>query len=233
MKYQSIVILTGAGISAESGIKTFRGSDGLWENHQIQDVASPEGFQRDPALVYRFYNERRRQLISDQVQPNPAHHALTQLEKDFNGSFLLITQNIDDLHERSEQKNIIHMHGELLKMRCQRTGKVYPTREDFDAQSICECCQEKGHLRPHIVWFGEMPHFMERIQVALEDCDLFISIGTSGLVYPAALFSQWTPYGAHKIEINLDRTQVSGQFHETLIGPASEMVPSIVKRILN
>jgi NAD-dependent deacetylase len=227
---QRIVILTGAGISAESGLSTFRDQGGLWEKHRIEDVATPEAFERDPKLVYSFYNTRREQL--NHVHPNAAHLALAQLEQEFRGEVLLITQNVDDLHDRAGSNNLIHMHGELKKMRCTRTGKIYPIIGDLDANHVCDCCQKPGLLRPHIVWFGEMPLSMERIQSELELCDLFISIGTSGAVYPAAMFVDWAPSDAYKIEMNLDITQVSEAFHQCIVGAASVQVPKLVQELI-
>ncbi len=227
MPYRSIVVLTGAGISAESGIRTFRAADGLWEDHRIEDVASPEGFARNPALVQRFYNERRRKLADPAVQPNAAHLALAEFERQFNGNFLLVTQNVDDLHDRAGSKNLIHMHGELLKMRCSMSQQIYPITDDLDSERRCDCCALKGTLRPHIVWFGEMPLAMDRIYSALESCDLFVSIGTSGNVYPAAGFVQAArAAGAHTVELNLEPSQQRSSFVEARHGRASELVPS-------
>tara|TARA_Y100001970_G_scaffold237809_1_gene298527 strand:- start:926 stop:1651 length:726 start_codon:yes stop_codon:yes gene_type:complete len=228
-KFSSIVILTGAGISAESGIKTFRDHDGLWENHRVEDIASPEGFQRNPTMVYNFYNERRSQLLSDEVQPNKGHLALAQLEDEFKGQTTLITQNVDDLHERAGSKNILHMHGELLKMRCQLSNQVFLTKENFDANTKCLCCNKLGTLRPHIVWFGEIPFNMDDIHQALEKCDLFLSIGTSGQVYPAAMFMQVArQHGALTIEINKDPTSNSPLFDKTFHGKAGEILPKFI-----
>ena len=233
MKYQSIVVLTGAGISAESGIKTFRASDGLWENHRVEDVASPEGFAKNPDLVQRFYNERRKQLLSDEVAPNPAHMALAALEQKFNGRVLLVTQNIDDLHERGGSHNVIHMHGELLKMFCCLSGKRVEIRGEINGETTCECCQKTGTLRPDIVWFGEIPYRMHEISMALESCDLFLSIGTSGNVYPAAGFvSVANQVGAKTVEINLEASTVGSQFTESLYGKAGEVLPSYVEMLL-
>ena len=230
---QSIVILTGAGISAESGIKTFRASDGLWEEHRIDDVATPEGFARDPALVNRFYNERRRPILAQSVRANPAHIALARLEREFSGSLLIVTQNIDNLHEQAGSNNVIHMHGEILKMRCTQTDKIYDCIADIDSESECECCQQAGTLRPHIVWFGEMPLYMDEIYTALSNCDLFLAIGTSGNVYPAAGFVQAASQaGAHCIEINLEGSNVSDFFDEHIIGKAGETVPAWVDGVL-
>lgn len=223
---QSIVVLTGAGISAESGIRTFRAADGLWEDHRIEDVASPEGFARNPALVQRFYNERRRKLFDSSVQPNAAHIALAAFERTFPGEFLLVTQNVDDLHERAGSNQLIHMHGELLKMRCSMSQQIFPIQGDLLSEQRCECCALTGTLRPHIVWFGEMPLEMERIYAALDRCDLFVSIGTSGNVYPAAGFVQAArAAGAHTVELNLEPSMQRSSFVEARHGRASEVVP--------
>ncbi|MGS2724519.1 Sir2 family NAD+-dependent deacetylase [Porticoccus sp. GXU_MW_L64] len=225
-EYHSVVVLTGAGISAESGIRTFRASDGLWDEHRIEDVASPEGFARDPDLVHRFYNERRQQLLSREVQPNPAHNALAKFEAQWPGEFLLVSQNIDDLHERSGSNNLIHMHGELLKIRCSACGALDNITEDCSPGTTCPQCQSTGSLRPHVVWFGEMPLQMDAIYQALENCDLFVSIGTSGNVYPAAGFFQLARQaGAHSVELNLEPSASGSQFDEQHYGPASEVVP--------
>lgn len=221
----SIVVLTGAGISAESGINTFRAIDGLWENHPVDEVATVQGFQRNPQLVYDFYNQRRRQLRSEKIGPNPAHSALAKFEHDFAGSFLLVTQNIDNLHERAGSKNILHMHGELLKMRCLNTELVFDISEDFSFDTQCRCCRSSGNLRPHIVWFGEMPFHMNQINQALESCDLFVAIGTSGNVYPAAGFYQTAKISrAQTVELNLERT--GSRFDKHIYGKASEIVPA-------
>ena len=222
----SIVVLTGAGISAESGIKTFRDVGGLWENYRVEEVASPEGFAADPILVHRFYNMRRHRLLHGGIEPNPAHLALAKLDREFPGEFLLVTQNIDNLHERAGSARLLHMHGEILKMRCSDSGQVYPINRDLSVEDRCECCNEPGRLRPHVVWFGEMPMEMDRIYNALENCDLFISIGTSGNVYPAAGFVQLArESGAHTVEINLEPSAVESAFHEHIYGLASEQVP--------
>jgi len=232
-KLSSIVILTGAGISAESGIKTFRASDGLWENHRIEDVASPEGFVRDPDLVQNFYNGRRNQLLSDEITENLAHLALSKLAREFSGEVVLVTQNIDDLHERAGSTNVMHMHGEILKMRCSNTELISECKQDLFTSSQCECCEGVGNLRPHIVWFGEMPFFMDEIYAALSRCDLFVAIGTSGHVYPAAGFVDFASQsGAETLEINLERSNVANQFDQGLYGLASEQVPLWVNSIL-
>lgn len=229
----NIVVLTGAGISAESGIRTFRGSDGLWENHRIEDVATPEAFARNPALVQRFYNERRRQLQDPALQPNAAHHALAELEAAWPGDFLLVTQNVDNLHERAGSRRLLHMHGELLKMRCTRSGEIFPVEHDITADLRCACCDASGTLRPHIVWFGEIPLNMERIEAHLMHSGLFVSIGTSGNVYPAAGFVRIArAAGAHTIEVNLEASQVAGSFAEHRQGPAGTKVPELVRQLL-
>ena len=230
---QSIVVLTGAGISAESGIQTFRDNNGLWENYRVEDVASPEGFAADPVLVHRFYNMRRHRLLHGGIEPNPAHLALAKLDREFPGEFLLVTQNIDNLHERAGSVRLLHMHGEILKVRCSSTGQVYPIDQDLSVQDYCECCNKPGRLRPHVVWFGEMPMEMDRIYNALENCDLFISIGTSGNVYPAADFVQIARSArAHTVEINLEPSAVESAFHEHIYGLAGEKVPVFTDDLL-
>ena len=224
-----IVILTGAGISAESGLRTFRAADGLWENHRVQDVATPEAFQRNPALVYRFYNERRRSLST--VQPNAAHLALARLEREGGGQVLLVTQNVDDLHDRAGSQNLLHMHGELLKGRCQACGAVHPWPDDMDADTCCPTCG-RGAMRPHIVWFHEMPLEMDRIYQALECCDLFVSIGTSGHVYPAAGFVEAVGPGTRTVELNLEPSLMASTFQEARTGKATELVPAFVSQLL-
>jgi NAD-dependent deacetylase len=242
--YKNIVVLTGAGISAESGIATFRDSNGLWENHRVEDVATPVAFQKDPALVHKFYNARRKQLLDPEVQPNDAHTALAEFEKRHKGGFVVITQNVDDLHERAGTKNILHMHGELFKKRCQKSGEVSLAVNDFDCQTACSCCKESGNLRPHIVWFGESPFGMDKCQKLLQLCDLFVSIGTSGHVYPAADFvniakngiGAWPPgdplageltkgSSAKVVEINMQSTVLESSFDEGFYGPATSEVP--------
>lgn len=233
MAIESIVILTGAGISAESGIRTFRAADGMWEDHKVEDVATSEAFYRDPHLVHRFYNERRAQLLSDPVQPNLGHKALADLERHFPGELLLVTQNIDNLHERAGSENVLHMHGELLNLRCNDSGVVYRFEGASQPEDLCQCCGASGNLRPDIVWFGEMPMQMERIYAALERCDLFISIGTSGHVYPAAGFVEVAKAaGALTVELNLEPSRVESAFDHRVYGMASEVVPEFVNDIL-
>ena len=228
----SIVILTGAGVSAESGVQTFRGPDGLWEGHRVEDVATPEAFARDPVLVQNFYNMRRQALSS--INPNAAHEALARLEREFQGDFLLVTQNVDDLHERGGSSNLIHMHGELKRVRCEACGAVMAWEIDLFQETPCPKCTATSALRPHIVWFGEMPFAMHSIEAALASCDLFVSLGTSGNVYPAAGFVNLARnYGrAHTIELNLEPSLGASQFHECRHGPATEIVPAFVEEIL-
>ena len=228
---RSIVVLTGAGISAESGIETFRAAEGLWANHRVDDVATPEGFARNPQLVYEFYNQRRRQLLTPEISPNAAHSALAKFEHEFDGEFLLVTQNVDNLHERAGSQNLIHMHGELLKMRCLNSKLVFDVSEDFDYDTHCRCCRSAGNLRPHVVWFGEMPLQMNRINSALENCDMFVAIGTSGNVYPASGFYQTAKIRkASTVELNLERTGSS--FDQHVSGPATECVPQFFESLL-
>ena len=228
---RSIVILTGAGISAESGIETFRAADGLWANHPVDEVATPEGFERNPQLVYQFYNQRRRQLLSPDISPNAAHSALARFEHEFDGEFLLVTQNIDNLHERAGSENLLHMHGELLKMRCLNSKLVFDITEDLDFDTHCRCCRSPGNLRPHVVWFGEMPFHMHQINAALESCDMFVAIGTSGNVYPASGFYQTAKIRrAHTVELNLEKT--GSAFDTHIYGPATETVPRFFEELL-
>lgn len=226
-----LVILTGAGISAESGISTFRDGNGLWEQHRIEDVATPGGFLRNPDLVHRFYNQRRAQLF--EVQPNAAHRALAELEERWPGGVLLVTQNVDDLHERAGSQNLIHMHGELLKLRCLRCGAIHSWTGPAGVDTPCPACSQVACLRPHIVWFGEVPFDMERIEAALSRCGAFFSVGTSGKVYPAAGFVEWVGVAALTMELNLAPSDNSALFHVHRSGPAGESVPALVAELLS
>ncbi len=227
---RNIVVLTGAGISAESGIDTFRSEGGLWEQHRIEDVATPEGFARDPNLVLNFYDMRRAALA--QVMPNPAHEALARLEREFRGDLLLVTQNVDDLHERGGARNVLHMHGELNSALCTACEMRTPFHGAMIARSPCPECRAPN-LRPDVVWFGEMPYQMDRIYRALRNADLFVSIGTSGAVYPAAGFVRDArEMGAKTLELNLERSEGSHWFHESRLGKASELVPAWVDEVL-
>jgi NAD-dependent deacetylase len=229
IEYQSIVVLTGAGVSAESGVPTFRGPDGLWEGHRVEDVATPEAFARDPVMVQRFYNMRRRDLLSEHIRPNPGHLALAELEQACTGSFLLITQNVDNLHERGGSQNLLHMHGELLVCICQVCGHHFRVVDDIAVDDACGRCGHTGGLRPDIVWFGEMPKYMDMIHHALAECDLLLSAGTSGNVYPAAGFAQIARQaGASLVEVNLQDTGISGQFHRHYQGPSGDVLPELV-----
>ncbi len=228
---RDIVILTGAGVSAESGVATFRGPDGLWEGHRVEDVATPEGFSRDPALVHAFYDARREKLAT--VEPNAAHRALARLDARWPGDLLLVTQNVDDLHERAGSKRLLHMHGELKSGWCLRCGERFGWDGPMGQGEQCPGCGSSGGVRPDIVWFGEMPYDMERIDAALQKADLFVSIGTSGGVYPAAGFVQTARYcGAQCLEMNLEPSQGSIFFHESRIGTAGEQVPQWVEEVL-
>ncbi len=227
----SIVILTGAGISAESGLATFRAADGLWCGHRIEDVATPEAFDRQPEIVHAFYNERRRQLAS--VAPNAAHLALAELAQRDSGRVTIITQNVDDLHQRAGKAGVIlPMHGELKKVRCVVSGEVFVWHEDLSTQTPCPCCKRQGRLRPHIVWFGEMPLYMNAIETLMAECDMFVSIGTSGQVYPAAGFVRLArSHGAHTVELNLEPSAISGHFAERRYGKATELVPAFIQSL--
>lgn len=228
-----IVILTGAGVSQESGIATFRDAGGLWEKVRIEDVATPRAFAKDPDRVLAFYNARRKQLLGSGIMPNAAHKALARLEKEGCEPVLLVTQNIDDLHERAGSVNLLHMHGELLKARCVACGSVLPWKEDLTRKDKCPGCSQKGSLRPHIVWFEEMPFHMDEIERALASCRLFVSIGTSGNVYPAAGFAAHArAHGARVLEINLEPSQGARVFHQGRYGKAGQLVPVWVEEVL-
>ena len=228
---RNIVILTGAGVSAESGLATFRGPDGLWEGHRVEDVCTPEAYARDPALVHAFYDARREKLGA--VEPNAAHQALARLDAEWPGELLLVTQNVDDLHERAGSKRLLHMHGELASGWCLACDDRFGWTGPMGEGASCPVCQVEGQVRPDIVWFGEMPYAMERIDAALHACDLFVSIGTSGAVYPAAGFVQTARYcGARTLEMNLEPSLGSVYFDETRTGPAGALVPQWVVEIL-
>jgi NAD-dependent deacetylase len=231
-----IFILTGAGVSAESGLGTFRDKDGtgIWARFDPMKLATPKAFARDPREVHAFYNMRRRNLLA--AQPNAAHAALSRLEaglKKRGGDLFLATQNIDDLHERGGSGRVVHMHGELLKARCVACEAVSSWREDLDVDCECPRCGRSGDLRPHVVWFGEMPMYMEAIDEALQGSDLFVSIGTSGAVYPAAGFvSEARALGIRTCEINLEPSDNASEFDEAHYGPASDTVPAWVTSVL-
>jgi NAD-dependent deacetylase len=227
---RNIVILTGAGVSAESGVATFRGPGGLWEGQRVEDVCTPEALAHDPVLVHRFYDERRAKLAS--VEPNAAHHALARLDAKWPGELLLVTQNVDDLHERAGSQRLLHMHGELNSALCALCGVQTEWRDSLPPQTRCPSCDAPA-LRPDIVFFGEMPYHMDVIEAALARADIFVSIGTSGAVYPAAGFVRTARYhGAQTLELNLDRSEGSGWFDESRLGPAGTLVPDWVESLL-
>ncbi len=231
MSIRNIVILTGAGVSAELGVPTFRGPDGLWEGHRVEDVATPEAFRRDPVLVQRFYDDRRAALA--RVAPNAAHLALARLDREWPGEFLLVTQNVDDLHERGGSRRLLHMHGELKRALCTGCGAAPVWEGGLSGEPACPRCDAVGRLRPDIVWFGEMPYRMDVIEAAIDACDLFVSIGTSGAVYPAAGFVGWArAAGARTLEINLDPSAGTAMFDEARHGPAGVLVPAWVDEVL-
>ena len=229
--YTRIVILTGAGLSAESGLGTFRDKDGIWTKYDLNEVATPEGFARNPVLVHDFYNKRRQG--HEKARPNAAHDALARLEKEHPGDVLIVTQNIDALHEAAGSRNLIHMHGELLRALCVQCGARHDWSEDIAVDTACPACSEIGSMRPDVVWFGEMPYHMERIYKALVACDLFLSIGTSGTVYPAAGFvAEARQAGAHTVELNLEPSDGISLFEEAVHGNATEIVPTYVDRLI-
>lgn len=227
---QNIVVLTGAGISAESGVATFRGPGGLWEGHRVEDVCTPQALARDPELVHRFYDLRRAALAT--VEPNAAHRALARLDAEWRGGLLIVTQNVDDLHERAGAARMLHMHGELKAGLCAACDTRRPWTGDMMPGTVCAACGAPA-MRPDIVFFGEIPYEMERIQAALSDCDLFVSIGTSGAVYPAAGFVQLAnAVGARTLELNLDPSEGSDWFDESRLGSAGVLVPTWVEEVL-
>lgn len=231
--YRNIVVLTGAGLSAELGISTFRDKDGIWAKVDYRDVATPEGYERNPGLVLDFYNDRRRANAG--VKPNSAHLALAHLEVEYSGEVLIVTQNIDPLHEAAGSRNLIHMHGEIAKALCSFCGdRRHIGMTDIEVDDVCPACERAGGIRPDVVWFGEMPYHMQRIDDALQACDLFISIGTSGTVYPAANFvAQARASCAHTVELNLEPSQGASMFHEMINGKATQVVPAYVERLLS
>ena len=233
MAHRSIVILTGAGISKESGLDTFRDADGLWAKVRIEDVATPEAFARDPARVHAFYNERRRGLRNSNVQPNAAHRSLAELERRWPGEILLVTQNIDDLHERAGSQAVIHLQGELLKARCTICGKVSERYDDITEASDCPICGNAGHLRPHIVWVGEEPLRIASVYQALAHASLFLAIGAAIGNEPAQSFlAEARRAGARTVELNRDLAPYAEPFDERITGPLAETVPAYVKKLI-
>lgn len=230
MAWMRVVVLTGAGISAESGIATFRDAGGLWEGHRVEDVATPEGFERDPHTVQRFYDARRRAVAA--AAPNAAHRALARLEGALGDDLLIVTQNVDDLHERGGARSVVHMHGELRRAQCTRCGARPPWDGDLAPAPPCPVCGERA-LRPDVVWFGEVPHELDRIERAVAHADVFAAIGTSGEVYPAAGYvALAAAYGAHTVELNLVPTGALAPFDEVRVGPATTVVPEFVDDLL-
>ena len=228
----SVVILTGAGLSAESGVPTFRDAGGIWARYDYRDVATPEGFARNPALVHDFYNMRRRAHAD--VRANAAHAALARLEREYGGDVWIVTQNVDALHEEAGSQNLIHMHGELFRALCGACGESRPWRDDISLTTHCPSCRASGTMRPDVVWFGEMPYHMERIAELLGSADVFVSIGTSGNVYPAAGFvAEARRAGAHTVELNLEPSEGRTLFAEAVYGRATEVVPAFVETLLN
>lgn len=225
------MVLTGAGLSAESGVSTFRDPNGIWAKYDWREVATPEGFKRNPAQVHDFYNMRRR--THKDVKPNLAHIALARLEAE-HGDVTIVTQNVDALHEAAGSRSLIHMHGEALKSLCTKCDGRNPWAGDMTLDTPCPSCGKRGGMRPDVVWFGEMPYHMERIAELLSRCDLFMSIGTSGHVYPAAGFvAEARSAGAHTVELNLEPSQGASLFHEAIYGPATEVVPKYVDGLLS
>jgi NAD-dependent protein deacetylase/lipoamidase len=230
-KFQRIVILTGAGLSAESGLSTFRDKDGIWAKHRIEDVATPEAFARNPERVLEFYNVRRKGARG--VRPNAAHESLAWLEAEYPGDVLTVTQNIDPLHEMAGTKHLIHMHGEIMKALCAHCGSRRQWEQDLTIDLVCRGCRKSGGMRPDVVWFGEMPYRMDEIYAALNACNLFISIGTSGNVYPAAGFvAEARAAGAHTVELNLEPSAGVSMFVEAIHGKATAVVPAYVESLL-
>lgn len=224
-----VVVLTGAGISAESGLPTFRDADGLWEGHRPEDVATPEAFESDRSLVQRFYDARRAALA--RVDPNAAHRALARLEAALGEDLYLVTQNVDDLHERGGSRRVHHLHGRLRSARCEACDRRTPWEESLVDEPACPSCGRPA-LRPDVVWFGEMPHGMDEVHQALFDCDLFVAIGTSGVVYPAAAFVDYAHAGGSRtLELNLEPAP-HADFHESRRGPATTLVPAWVDDVL-
>jgi NAD-dependent deacetylase len=226
----SIVVLSGAGISAESGLATFRDLGGIWAQVKLEEVATPEAFAADPARVHAFYNARRAQLAG--VAPNAAHHALAAFEAAWPGEFLLVTQNVDDLHDRAGARRLLHMHGELRRVRCTRCGARHPWEAALATTTPCPACGQTGGMRPDIVWFGERPMHMETIEAALAACDVFVAIGTSAQVWPAAGFVRLAGRRARRVELNLERTEASPLFSEAQHGPATRLVPRFFEALL-
>lgn len=226
-----IVVLTGAGVSAESGLGTFRDKGGLWTQYDLAEVATPEGYAADPDKVLDFYNARRRNCT--EAAHNAAHEALARLQREYEGGLTIVTQNIDDLHERGGASDVIHMHGQILSALCAACGDRWTWTSDMTRSDVCRTCAMAGPVRPDIVWFGEIPYHMDQICTALSSCDLFVAVGTSGQVYPAAGFvHEARVAGAETLEINLEASDTTGLFHRQILGPATQTVPAWVAEVL-
>lgn len=231
-KYKNIVILTGAGISAESGLATFRSADGLWNNHRVEDVATIEAYYRNPDYVHQFYNEMRPELLA--AKPNAAHLAITKLQKEYPANISVVTQNVDTLHEKAGNSNVYHIHGQINQIVCLNCGHVFETWNDVSSEGKCEQCGAVGMLKPNIVFFGENLLYMDTVDRLLSSCDLFVSVGTSGVVYPAAGFVQIAKFaGAETIEFNLETTSNNYMFDRHVTGPAGTTLPQFVDELLN
>lgn len=230
-KYKSIVVLTGAGISAESGLATFRSSNGLWNNHRVEDVATIEAFQRNPEFVHDFYNQMKPELLA--AKPNPAHLALTKLQDNYPAPVSIITQNVDTLHEKAKSRNIYHIHGQINQAVCLNCGHVLETWNDVTTETVCSQCSVAGMMKPNIVFFGENLLYMDKVERLLASCDLFISVGTSGVVFPAAAFVQTAKlYGAETYEFNLEKTSNNFYFDHHIFGKAGDTLPPFVDELL-
>ena len=231
-KFQNIVILTGAGISAESGLATFRASNGLWNNHKVEDVATIEAFERNPAYVHEFYNDLKKELVA--AKPNAAHLAITRLQKEYPANISVITQNVDILHEKAGNRNIYHIHGQINQAVCLNCGHILETFGDVDTETVCPHCQVSGMMKPNIVFFGENLLCMDEVDTLLRRCDLFLSVGTSGVVFPAAAFVQTAKYyGAATYEFNLEPTSNNFYFDKHIFGPAGTTLPAFVDEMIN
>lgn len=229
--YKSIVVLTGAGISAESGLATFRSSNGLWNNHRVEDVATIEAFQRNPEFVHDFYNQMKPELLA--AKPNPAHLALTKLQNNYPAPVSIITQNVDTLHEKAQSRNIYHIHGQINQAVCLNCGHVLETWNDVTTETVCPQCSVAGMMKPNIVFFGENLLYMDKVERLLSSCDLFLSIGTSGVVFPAAAFVQTAKlYGAETYEFNLEKTSNNFYFDHHIFGKAGDTLPPFVDELL-
>lgn len=230
-QYKNIVILTGAGISAESGLATFRASNGLWNNHPVEDVATIEGFERNPAYVHEFYNELKQELVK--AKPNAAHLAITRLQKEYPAEISVVTQNVDTLHEKAGNQNIYHIHGQINQAVCLNCGHILETFGDVDTETVCPHCNIVGMMKPNIVFFGENLLCMDKVDHLLSSCDLFLSVGTSGVVFPAASFVQIAKYNhAHTLEFNLEPTSNNYYFDKHIYGKAGTTLPAFVEELL-